>query len=258
MTTSFRVGICGASGRSGHHALTELKDLPFFTLGAAVVSEKSAVRNTPATSEVNFQSLSKKIFTNTDGWIDFSTPEASLLLLKYCAEVKQPVVVATSGFSPEQREQIRLFGKDTPILFAPNTAIGIFTIREASRVAKEILGSSFDIEIVESHHKGKKDAPSGTALMLANSLSDSDSTLVVDRGARQGVRKSNEIGISSLRGGDVPAEHTIYFMGEGEQIELVHRTRNRSIFARGALHLLNILREKKPGYYELSRDFFGI
>jgi 4-hydroxy-tetrahydrodipicolinate reductase len=147
---------------------------------------------------------------------------------------------------------IQSLAANIPIVIAPNTSLGAAAISVLSEVAKQMLGDSFDIEVLEIHHRAKKDAPSGTAKAIVEPLSG-DAEVVFGRG---GLRKPGEIGVVSLRGGDVAGEHTVYFLGQGERIELSHRVTSREVFGRGAVYLANKARSLQPGVYS-ARDLLA-
>jgi 4-hydroxy-tetrahydrodipicolinate reductase len=174
--------------------------------------------------------------------IDFTAPEASLEHARICAEKRTALVIGTTGFTPEARNQLSHWALQTPVLFSPNMSVGVNVLFKIARDLAAALGESFDVEILETHHKLKRDAPSGTALRLAEEL---------------GSRPEHEIGVQSLRGGDVVGEHTVFFFGEGERLELTHRATSRDQFARGAMKAAKWLVSRKPGVYDM-RDVLGL
>jgi 4-hydroxy-tetrahydrodipicolinate reductase len=171
-------------------------------------------------------------------------------LARAAAALGKPIIVAATGHSAEQLEELRRCGERCALLLASNTSLGVLAMQEISAHAQRILGREFEVEIMEIHHRNKKDAPSGTALSLAENLgAGTDLKRVSDRSARSARRGADEIGVTSLRGGDVAGEHTIYFFGEAEMLEITHRVTSREVFARGALNLAARLIEMKPGFY---------
>jgi 4-hydroxy-tetrahydrodipicolinate reductase len=181
-----------------------------------------------------------------DGVIDFSTPGTSVAVARVCAEYRKPLLLATTGLSADDKRVIEECSRVAPVCIAPNTSIAATALKMAARYLQGILGPSFDIEVMEIHHRMKKDAPSGTALNVISALTPSPESVVF---GREGLRKDGEIGVVSLRGGDVPGDHTVYFLGNGERIELTQRSQNRAIFGAGAVVLMERLIGKSAGLY---------
>ena len=192
--------------------------------------------------------------------IDFSSPASSLALLEFCsqAEKKIPCVIGTTGFSSEERKELEHFAKKLPFVMAANMSLGVNLLFHLTRLTADLLGPAFDVEIVETHHRHKKDAPSGTALALRDSLKlskhykDHEDTHG-RKGMSQG-RPQKELGIHALRGGDIVGEHSVFFLGEGEGLELKHRASSRNAFAQGALSaaLFLIQRPREPKIYNMA------
>jgi 4-hydroxy-tetrahydrodipicolinate reductase len=194
--------------------------------------------------------------------IDFTSAEASLAHARVCAEKQVALVIGSTGFSAEQKEALRTFAAKTPVLLSPNMSVGVnLVIQTAAQLAKA-LGDGYDIEVVEAHHRMKKDAPSGTALRMAEEIAAAvgrtDADFRMSRQGQVGERPRREIGIQTLRGGDVVGEHTVLFLGDGERVELTHRATSRETFARGALRAAKWLASgpKKPGLYTMA-DVLG-
>jgi 4-hydroxy-tetrahydrodipicolinate reductase len=180
--------------------------------------------------------------------IEFTTPEATVEHLVY----KKPVIIGTTGLSEEQRMEIEEAARSVPIMLAPNMSVGVNLLREVVRELSAKL-ANYDIEVVEVHHRNKKDAPSGTALLLARAAAEGrgqelDEVAVY---GREGVspRKEGEIGIHALRGGAVVGEHRLIFYSEGEEVEVTHRALSRRTFAAGALRVARFIATAKPGLY---------
>ncbi|RKG94722.1 4-hydroxy-tetrahydrodipicolinate reductase [Corallococcus carmarthensis] len=193
--------------------------------------------------------------------VDFTGPEATLQHARICAERGVALVVGTTGFTPEGRAQLEAHARRVPIVAAPNMSVGVnLVIRMAAELAR-VLGPSFDVEVLEAHHRMKKDAPSGTALKLAEvlveALGRTKDDLTFAREGQTGARPPGEIGVQALRGGDVVGEHTVYFFGEGERIELTHRATNRDQFAQGALRAARWVAGRAPGLYDMA-DVLGL
>ena len=182
--------------------------------------------------------------------IEFTTPEATVEHLSY----KRPTVIGTTGLSEEQRMEVEKAAKSVPIVLAPNMSVGVNLLREVVRDLSAKL-AGYDVEVVEAHHRNKKDAPSGTALLLARATAEGrgqDLGEVAVYG-REGVspRKEGEIGVHALRGGAVVGEHRLIFYGLGEEVEVVHRALSRRTFADGALRAAKFLAGAKPGLYSM-------
>lgn len=186
--------------------------------------------------------------------IDFSHPSSLEKLLEYAVSTNTPAVVATTGLSNVQLENIKEVSKKVPIFFSANMSLGVNLVRELAEKATKVLGSSFDIEIVEAHHNQKIDAPSGTALMLANSISEQLRTPPVyefDRHSKRAKREKNEIGIHAVRGGTIVGEHEIIFAGHDEVIKISHSAMSKEIFATGSINAALFLCGKPAGLYSM-------
>jgi 4-hydroxy-tetrahydrodipicolinate reductase len=193
--------------------------------------------------------------------IDFTSAEASVEHARLCAVRGVPMVIGSTGFSPELRAQVEAATQAIPVVLAPNTSVGVNVVIQVAAELARVLGEGFDVEVLEAHHRMKKDAPSGTALrlaeVLAHELGRTSEDLVFSRRGWVGARASNEIGVQALRGGDVVGEHTVYFFGEGERIELTHRATSRDQFAKGALRAAHWVVGQRPGLYDMA-DVLGL
>jgi 4-hydroxy-tetrahydrodipicolinate reductase len=188
--------------------------------------------------------------------IDFSRPDLSLRALNVCRAARVPIVIGTTGHGAEFEARVAGASRDIAVLVAPNTSIGVAVAQELVRIAAQALPKEFDIEIFEAHHKHKLDAPSGTALALAGSAArarglDPNSDIHAGR-AGQGARRDGEIGIASVRAGDIVGTHTVLFAGLGERLTVGHEATDRSIFALGAIRAANWLAGQKPGRYTMA------
>ena len=197
-----------------------------------------------------------------DVLIDFSTPEALRGSLDRATSAAIPIVVGTTGLKPEHHAAIEEAAKSIAVIQAPNTSLGINLLRDLVEQAAARLGSDWDIEILEMHHRHKVDAPSGTALMLGQSAAKGRGSTLQELSRFDRIsehphaREPGTIGYASLRGGSVAGEHVVIFAGNGERIELGHRAESRMIFARGALAAARFLVAKPPGLYSM-RDVIG-
>lgn len=187
--------------------------------------------------------------------IDFSHPSALPDLLSYCKMNNVPAVIATTGYSDEERAQITAASEQIPVFFTFNMSLGINLLAELAKKATQILGGQFDIEIIEKHHNQKKDAPSGTAIMLAEAINgelDNRDHYVYDRHSVRRPRDKDEIGMHSVRGGTIVGEHEIIFAGHDEVITLSHSAQSREVFAVGAVNAAVFLSGKPAGLYAMS------
>src|SRR6185503_11461794 len=194
--------------------------------------------------------------------IEFSVPEASLAHARLAARQGGRAVIGTTGFTPAQREELAAIGRSIAILVAPNMSVGVNVAFRILADMARMLGDDYDVEIVETHHRFKKDAPSGTALRMAEVVAealgrDLDQVAVYGRQGLPGERTRPEIGILSLRSGDVVGEHTVSFGTLGERLELVHRAHNRDTYARGALRAARFIAGRPPGLYSMA-DVLGL
>lgn len=181
--------------------------------------------------------------------IDFSCPDAAVAFASAVTGRGIPVLCGTTGLSEAQMTSLRSFSKRAAVLCTPNTSIGIYCLHELSALARAILGPDYDVEIMEVHHRHKRDAPSGTALSLAERLSGIVKT---GREGQCGPREASEIGVMAIRGGEVVGDHTVFFLGPYDRLELTHRVMSRQVFAEGALALARRLAKKQAGWYRLQ------
>lgn len=187
--------------------------------------------------------------------IDFSRPDALHANLSYALKNNCALVIATTGYSSEQLSDIRKASKDIPVFMTANMSLGVNLQMDLIKRAAEFLGKSYDIEIVESHHKKKVDAPSGTALMLANALNDvslNPLEYTYERHSHNYPRGGNELGIHSIRGGTIVGTHEVLFIGDDETIEINHRALSKQIFASGAIRAARYIVEKQSGIYSMT------
>lgn len=187
--------------------------------------------------------------------VDFSRPEALTSLLAYAVKNHLPVVLATTGYTPEQEQEVDQAARQIPVFRSANMSVGVALLRHLCQEAAKVLGETFDVEIVEAHHNRKVDAPSGTALLLFDAIKNAYGEpryAQLGRGGRSCKRQHNEIGIHALRGGTVTGEHEVCFFGPAERIRLSHSAEDRSVFASGALKAAAYLQGKAPGRYTME------
>jgi 4-hydroxy-tetrahydrodipicolinate reductase len=204
----------------------------------------------------------RSVLPNADVVIDFSFHSATAGIAGLCAEHGKGIVIGTTGHSNEDRVRVKALSSTIPMVWTSNFSTGVNTLFWLTRKAAEILGPSFDLEVVEMHHRLKKDAPSGTARSLAEVLAEVRRQELdkVARHGRVGIvgeRTATEIGIHSLRGGDVVGDHTVIFAGVGERVELTHKASSRETFATGALRAAQWVSGQKPGFYDMQ-DVLGL
>jgi 4-hydroxy-tetrahydrodipicolinate reductase len=201
-----------------------------------------------------------RIIESSDVVIDFSFHSATLGVAQLCAQHKKALVIGTTGHAPETKSKIANLKSQIPIVWSSNYSTGVNTLFWLTRKAAEILGPSFDLEVIEMHHRTKTDAPSGTAATLAEILTEVRHQQMVLRHGRQGIvgeRTPTEIGMHSLRGGDVVGDHTVVFAANGERLELTHKASSRDTFANGALRAAQWVVKQPPGLYHMQ-DVLGL
>jgi 4-hydroxy-tetrahydrodipicolinate reductase len=203
-----------------------------------------------------------KALALADVLIDFTRPEGTLAHVKACRSARKAMVIGTTGFAPAAIDEIRAAAKDIAIVMAPNMSIGVNVMAKLVELASRALGPDYDAEVFEIHHNKKVDAPSGTALMLGAVAAKArgtslDKDAVHARHGNTGERRSGSIGFSVARGGDVVGDHTVYFAGTGERIEVTHRSSSRATYAQGAMRAAKFVGGRGPGLYDMN-DVLGI
>ena len=193
--------------------------------------------------------------------VDFTAPESSVAMARTAARFGNPAVIGTTGLNPEQQAELAESAEKTPLFWAPNMSVGVNVLLKVLPQLVRALGEAYDMEMVETHHRMKKDSPSGTALKLAQCLAEARGWEYDDvkKHCRDGIigeRPHEEIGVQTLRGGDVVGDHTMFFFGPGERIEVTHRAHSRETFAAGALRAAKWLAGQKPGKLYAMADVF--
>ena len=246
-------GCCGHMGRTVAAIVADDPDVTIaagFDIAAPLLPCDFPVFTVPA-----------EFVGGADVVVDFSSPSALSGLLDYCVSKKMPIVLCTTGYSPEQSEEIERAAEFIPVFRSGNMSLGINLLADLVRRACAVLGGAFDVEIVEQHHRRKVDAPSGTALMLADAAASAlqyAPEYVFERRSCRQPRGAHEIGISSVRGGTVVGEHTVIFAGRDEVIELKHSAASRDVFAAGAVRAAKFIAGAgKPGLYDMSDVLAG-
>jgi len=240
----------GCNGRMGQAITRLVKENNDLTIVAGVDPFDGVVNDYPV-----FKSI-EECNAEADVVIDFASAKAIDNLLDYCLKKKLPIVLCTTGLNEEQMVRVKEASKEIPVLKSANMSLGVnLLIKLLKESAPVLANAGFDIEIVEKHHKMKKDAPSGTALALADAINESVDnrySYVYDRSPRSESRRENEIGISAVRGGTIVGIHDVIFAGEDEVITLNHTAYSRAIFAKGALAAAAFLAGKEAGYYDMQ------
>ncbi len=261
--------VTGAAGRMGMAIINALAGNTMIQLSGALEREDSPSLGKDAGEAVGRGKVGVKItsdrakaFKKADVIIDFSTPDASMKVLEDAVELGKAVVIGTTGFSMHQRELIKELTAKARVVMAPNMSIGVNLLLKLVSQASTVLGSDYDIEIIEAHHRHKKDSPSGTAIRIAEVIAttlkrDLEKVAVYERKGIVGERRPEEIGMQSIRAGDIVGDHTVLFGGIGERIELTHRASSRDTFAMGAVKAAVWVVDRPNGLYDMQ-DVLGI
>lgn len=250
------LSILGASGRMGKELLDLIAQEPDFSLTQAITSKNNPNlgkdSGTTLLNQANHIPFTSELDTHTDCLIDFSTGDSHEEYLEWACEHNVPLVIGTTALTPAFEAKLKQASKQIPILYDCNFSTGIALMRNLAEEASRCLSKDFDVEIIEKHHRYKKDTPSGAALSLARIVQDNSSSakeLKVGRSNTDYRQSCEEIGIHSIRGGNVFGEHSLLFISELEKIELSHQALSRSCFAKGALHAASFLVEQTPSLY---------
>ena len=239
-----RILINGSKGRMGHALDAAAKDLGL-TIGAAVDTGDDLAAG----------------MKSSDVVVDFSSHAATQAVLEAAIAQRKPVVIGTTGHSADAKQKLLVLAAQVPCVWAGNFSVGVNTLFALVRRAASILGSDYDAEVLEMHHRFKVDAPSGTAARLLEIILEerklTASALRHGRSGIPGARSSSEVGVHAIRGGDVVGDHTVIFAGLGERLELTHKASDRAIFARGALRAAQWVVSQKPGVYDMQ-DVLGL
>ena len=255
-----RVAVVGAAGRMGREVVRAALEDDSFELAGGVVEPGGPELGADLGELCGWGKSGVVAMEDppdeAEALIEFTEPEATVEHLAYA----KPVVIGTTGLSEEQLARVEEAAKSTPVVLAPNMSVGVSLVREVVRELSEKLGTDYDVEIVEAHHRNKVDAPSGTALLLARAAAegrekDLDDVAVYGREGRA-PREEGEIGIHALRGGAVVGEHRVIFYSDGEEVEIAHRALSRRTFAAGALRAARFVAGAQPGLYTM-RDVLG-
>lgn len=259
-----RAIVAGAAGRMGGRIIHTIEATQGISLAAAFERAEHPSVGSDVGEVVGLGAKGLKIAPDLqsvleagDVIIDFTHHEASVAHLRLAASARKPAVIGTTGFTADELEIIGKLAKDTPCVQAPNMSMGVNLMFKVVQDMAKALGDGFDVEIIEAHHHHKKDAPSGTAVKLAENLAHSLGRNLEDVGVYKrhgmiGERRPEEIGIQTIRGGDIVGEHTVLFAGIGERLELTHRAHSRDNFARGAVKAAKWIVNQSPGLYDMQ------
>ncbi|MEO0184354.1 MAG: 4-hydroxy-tetrahydrodipicolinate reductase [candidate division WOR-3 bacterium] len=253
-----KIVLCGAAGRMGREIITAVQRTNDMKIVAGI-EEKSNHFVGKKIEEIPIYDDLLKVIEQANCIVEFTSHKATMENLRKSAEFKKAYCIGTTGFSDEELSEIRDFSKSFPILLSSNMSLGVNHLLNLVKQTTQIL-ADYDIEIIETHHRGKKDAPSGTALSIANKIKEVRSDIKIIYG-RQGIgeeRNKKEVCISAIRGGDIVGEHRILFLGQGEFLELRHYATNRQCFASGTLEAVRFIVRRDAGLYsmaDLMKDF---
>jgi 4-hydroxy-tetrahydrodipicolinate reductase len=258
-----KVIVAGAAGRMGSRLVTLIKDSGVLALAGAVEDKGHQALGTDAGEAAGAGKIGVPITDDLPSLlgrgevvIDFTAPEATLGHFRAVAEHRRAMVIGTTGFNSSELDELKSLARQVPCVFSPNMSVGVNLIYKVISEMAKTLGDDYDIEVIEAHHRLKKDAPSGTALKIAEVLAravgrDLKQVGVYARKGLIGERKTQEIGIQTIRAGDIVGDHTIVFGGMGERIEVTHRASSRDTFARGALRAAQWVVTQPPGLYDM-------
>ena len=258
-----QIAIAGASGRMGRMLAAAVMADPNARLcGALDIAGSPALGQDPAQalglqSEVLITQDLRAALGDADVLIDFTRPEGTLAHLAVCAELGVNAVIGTTGFTPQQKAQVAAFATRIAVVMAPNMSVGVNVMLRLLDTATRALGEGYDVEVIESHHRNKIDAPSGTALALGEAVArargvDLQTQGVFARHGHTGERPPGAIGFATVRGGDIVGEHTVLFAGMGERIEIIHKSSSRANYADGSLRAAHFLAAREPGLYDMA------
>lgn len=258
------IAVSGAGGRMGQAIIRMITETRSTELSGALEREESPLVGKDAGEValigklgVKIKDSAEKAFKGADVIIDFTSPEATLAHLEWAASNKAAFVMGTTGLSHHQRDEVKELAKKSRVVMAPNMSVGINLLLKLVDKAASVLGNDYDVEIIESHHRHKKDAPSGTAIRIAEVAAaalkrDLDKVAVYERKGIIGERRPEEIGIQTIRAGDIVGDHTIIFAAPGERVELTHKAQSRDTFASGAVRAAVWIMEMEDGLYDMQ------
>ncbi|TBW52512.1 4-hydroxy-tetrahydrodipicolinate reductase [Marinobacter halodurans] len=264
-----RVAIMGAAGRMGKVLVEAIDEADGLELGAGVVEPGSSLVGADAGEVAGIGRNGVTLVDNLaavkdafDVLIDFTFPDLTLENARFCGSHGKRMVIGTTGMTDAEKAELRQATESVPVVFAPNMSVGVNVALNLLRTAAKVLGDDYDVEIIEAHHRHKKDSPSGTAVRMGEVVADAlgrdlKECAVYGREGFIGERPRKEIGFETIRGGDVVGDHTVLFAGIGERIEITHKASSRMTFARGAVRAAQWLAERPAGLYDMQ-DVLGL
>lgn len=265
-----RIAVAGAGGRMGRMLIEAVLAAPDCTLAAALDVPSSAALGTDAAA---FTGQPCGVMVRSDVavalkesaaqcLIDFTRPEGTLAHLAVCGSLGVAMVIGTTGFDAAALQTIREQAQRTPVVLAPNMSVGVNVTFKLLEIAAGLLRTGYDVEIIEAHHRHKVDAPSGTALRMGEVIASAQGTRLQDRAVYErsghtGARPADAIGFATVRGGDIVGDHTVLFAGDGERIEITHKSASRAGYAQGSLHAARFLARQHSGLFDMF-DVLGL
>lgn len=257
-----RLAIAGADGRMGRMLIEAVLDSPDLKLTVALCrSDSTALGQDAGTALGRTTGVlitdDLEALAHADCLIDFTHPAGTLAHLPVCTRLNVKCVIGTTGFDETGKQAIRAASQQTAIVFAPNMSVGVNATLKLLDMAARLLNSGYDVEVFEAHHRHKVDAPSGTALAMGQAVAHAwgvplDEVADWARHGETGARQTGHIGFSVVRGGDIVGDHTVYFCGEGERIEITHRSTSRATYAQGSLRAARYLARKEFGLFDMQ------
>jgi 4-hydroxy-tetrahydrodipicolinate reductase len=266
--SKIKVAIAGASGRMGKMLIEAVLTAPDMQLSAALDQVHSSLLGQDSGLTLGFKTgvlLTSDVaqaMTNSDVLIDFTRPEGTLAHLVICQQLGKHIVIGTTGFDAAGKAEIAKAAEKTAVVFSANMSVGVNVTLKLLELAAAHLQHDYDIEIFEAHHKHKVDAPSGTALAMGEAVAVAMQKSLNDiadwaRHGHTGAREKGRVGFSVMRGGDVIGDHTVFFAGEGERVEITHRSSSRATYAQGSLKAVRFLANQSHGLFDM-RDVLGL
>ena len=264
-----KIAVTGAAGRMGRNLIQACSENTNCQLGAAIEHESSPFIGRDAGEVAGIDTLNTKIVSKLvdvtddfDTLIDFTRTDVTLKNLADCVTNGKNIIIGTTGFSDEEKQQIKKAGESIAVVFAPNMSVGVNLCFKLLDIAAKVLGDDVDIEVIEAHHRHKVDAPSGTALRMGEVVADAlgrdlKDCAVYGREGHTGERDAKTIGFETIRAGDIVGDHTVMFAGNGERVEITHKASSRMTFANGAIRASGWLMSRDSGLFDMQ-DVLGL
>jgi len=263
-----KIAIAGATGRMGKMLIEAVLNTPDAQLvgalehtGSTQVGEDAGAflgKKTGVTTTTDIAAA----LSGAEYLIDFTRPEGTMAHLAVAQKTGSKMIIGTTGLNAEQLDSLKIASKNLAIVFAPNMSVGVNVTFKLLEVAAKMLSEGYDIEVIEAHHRHKVDAPSGTALRMGEVIAEAlgeklDEVAVFAREGHTGERKQGSIGFATIRGGDIVGDHTVLFAGEGERIEISHKSSSRQSYAQGSLRAARFLQKQATGLFDMQ-DVLGL